>query len=342
MTTIRLRDLTAYVAVKPPVFVNARSITGYVLYDPAPPPPPVPPYLTDYKKPQEQLIHDLIAWSNPDFNTSYPVGTVTFGTPTSIQVDIRDYYKNDTQVVVTPKPGTGGRGSVVVKYRRINLSTLFRGKVANLNDYTAASTLPVATFQASFISAHGISLLDSDWPTNLTAISPDTVYTYALQPNGLCFTGSFSLKWTKGKRQMSDMVTDANRALPGRLYPGGNDFTTPGRKPVGEWQLYGLDASPAEATANMEAWASISPVTAGSIQTGVPELIAWLNANSGITNWSNSDSTVPGGLGGLTWYKYLLPSASIPEANVAYNRAIVIPAIAGSWFTGKLILHYNG
>lgn len=335
--TLTVRAVQAYAVARPVSGVTVRSINAYALVNPAPlvPGPPAP---TDYKADQIDMLYSLIEKSNPGFTAQFPKGTLLFGAPANVAVIPTDAYKTDTSILISPAPGSGIVGNQTVRYRRIDLSVIYKHMSLKMNDYSATTTLAAATWKASFIQKFGIKIPAADI-SNTAALNTAVLTNVSIAATSLCYKGTVQVTWTKGGRPLSTIFTDANRALVGRLYPGGNDFTTPGRKPQGEFQLYTQDASLISAT--LEAHA-VGGVAVGSGVATVLAIIDWLNANSGRTYWSTATDGTLGGLGGLSWYRYTIPHATIPEANSAkYNRCLVIQALAGSWFSGKLILHYN-
>lgn len=346
--TLTLRATSGYALAKPPAKATVRAISGYALVDPNPKAQLLPPVPTNYQTPQLEMLYDLIEKSNPGFKEQYPLGTVTFGQPTVVAVNKNDYYENDTSILVQPVSGKGF-GSQTVRYRRIDVGVLFTGIAIALNDYSPqAGFLANATWKASFLAKYRLSLTTADLNStnNMTA---GVSFPVPILPSCLCYRGQFNMTWTQGKRSIREFITDANRALAIRAYPGGNDFTTPGRKPIGEFQLYVMDISTYGPL--MNAFGSVfgSPFNTasqfnGSSSSSFDQIIAWLNANSGRTNWSKQSHTVEGGLSGLQWYTYnsSLPNAAIPEANSAkFNCCTVIQSLPTSWFSGKLILHYK-
>jgi len=293
---------------------------------------------TDYKADQIDILYDLIEASNPGFKTVYPKGTVQFGAPAVISVQPGDPYKNDTSILISAAPGSSVLGQQTVKYRRIDLGTIYRNMKLTLNDYFATTQLPVATWKASFAQKFGIKIPASDI-ANTAALSSGVATTVSVVTTSQCYKGSVQLTWTVGPRPFNMLITDSNRALAGRLYPGGNDFTTPGRKPQGEFIVYAQDASAISAILQ-----TIPPVwnpTVGA-NSGLQQILDWLNVNTAYNNWQIADAATPGGCVNITWYRYSLPAAALPEANVAkYNTAVVIQAAANSWFAGKVILQYK-
>lgn len=329
--------LPGYALVRPLSVLTTRSVQGYALVNPAPlvPGPPAP---TDYHADQIDILYDLIEKSNPGFKTAYPKGSILFAVPAIVALVPTDPYKTDTSIKISPAPGSGFVGSQTVRYRRIDLSVIFKHMTLKMNDYSATTTLAVATWKASFIQKFGLKIPAADI-SNSTGLTSGTLTNINIAATSLCYKGTVQLTWTVGPRPFSAIITDANRALVGRLYPGGNDFSG-ARKPQGEFQVYCQDASVIGAT--IESYAAVSNVVVGENAAIVQTLLNWLNASTGRTNWSTAASTTNGGIGGISWYKYTIPSASVPEANSAkYNRCLVIQGVAGSWFGGKIIIHYN-
>lgn len=294
---------------------------------------PVP---TDYKLSSTDLLYKLIEYSNPGFTAQFPKGTIQFSAPTSVSVVAGDAYNTDTTVTVSSAPGAGKIGNQTIRYRRIDMTTIFKSMVIKLTDYSAGTTLAEAVWKGSFRSQYGINIVDADF-TNTGAINGGNT-TIAIKATSLCYKGSFVLNWVSGKRLITSIITDANRALVGRLYPGGNDFTTAGRKPQGEFLVYCQDASSLKTL--LEALASSSAPS--STDSTVTQVVNFLLANTSRTDWNTGTVTESGGITGVIWYKYTLPNVAIPEGNSAkYTRCIVIQSGANSWFAGKIIIHYN-
>lgn len=293
---------------------------------------------TDYKADQIDILYNLVEASNPGFKAQFPKGTIQFGTPSVISVQPGDPYKNDTSILISAAPGSSALGQQTVKYRRIDLSAIYRGMKLTLNDYVASGTLPVATWKASFVQKYGIKIPASDI-ANTAALTSGALTNLNVAAASQCYKGTVQLTWTVGPRPFASIITDANRALVGRLYPGGNDFTTPGRKPQGEFLVFCQDAS--SLTTQLETIASGSvPLASNSV---VIALVAWLLSATSRTDWNTgSAATGSGGITGGNWYRYTIPNAAVPEANSAkFNRCLVIQGWAGSWFAGKIIIHYN-
>lgn len=335
--TLTVRATSGYALARPPGTLNVRSVAGYALVNPNPrtlTPAPVP---TDTRQVQTAMLYDLIEKSNPGFKVSYPVGSVVFGVPSAIAVNPNDPYQNDTTVRVTPAPNTTGMGVVSVNYRRIDLAKRFQSMKLMLTDWSAGTSIPTATWLPLVAAKYGLSITVDD-QQSLTGIVNNNFTTMQMKAACLCYKGSVPVYWTKTLQPLNTILTDANRALVGRLYPSGNDFTTPGRKPQGEFLAFCQDATSVAAILETMP-ASVNPVGTAAYVTAI---IDFLLANTVRTDWNAGATTISGGLISAVWYKYSLPNVAIPEANSAkYNRCIVIQSAAGSWFAGKIIIHYN-
>jgi len=342
--TSSIRSVGGYALVNLAHQTSVRNTFGYALVRRASDPLPIREVPSDLRKAQRQLLYDLIEETNPGFQALFPLAQLDFGKPSNITVSVGDPYKRDTSVVVSAKAGSGFMGSKTITYRRIDLGLLFRNMTLQLTDYYNSTALPKTLWVAALNYKYGLLLLESDIPaSNIGALPQTTVYGMAIDATtSLCYksTVAIQLQWLKGKRPMTDLIPDAKQVLVGRTFPAGNDFTDPNRKPVGEWETFGLDASDIKTT--IEAMGASQAIPADSTLPLVNAVVNWLAANSGRDYFSNKAATVKGGLCGLTWYKYTIPNAGVPEANSQrFNRVLVIQGVAGSWFSGKILLHYN-
>lgn len=335
--TLTVRAVNGYALARPLSGATIRAINAYALVDPNPivPGPPAP---TNYKADQIDILYDLIEKSNPGFKAQYPKGTVQFETPVSVAVIPTDPYKTDTSIVVSPAPGSTALGRQTIRYRRINLPVIFNQMSLTLADYSATTTLPVATWKASFVKKYGLNIPAADI-VNTAALASGTATTMAIVAGSLCYKGSVSLTWTNGPRQLADLITDSNRALVGRSYPAGNDFLE-GMKRLGEFLVYAQDFSAVAAALDTVPATWTAPV--GQNTASFLQVIAELNRLCPSVSWSNQIHTVEGGTTSLLWYRYLLPNAAVPEAKSdQFTSLVMIPALPGSWWRGNLYLHYG-
>lgn len=329
--------LPAYALTRPVSGLTTRAVRGYALVNPTPVIPAHAPVQTDYRIPQSDMIYDLIEKSNPGFKDIYPKGSIVFGTPTAITVDVADPYKNDTSILVTPATGSGGIGKVTVKYRRIDLSKILKDVVVRLDNYYTSTVAPPASWVAWFAAKYGISLVAADFASSQTIASGSNV-TANILSGCLCYKGTFPFVWTLGKRPITDLITDANRGLAGRAYPGGNDFSV-GRKPTGEFMTLTQDATSIKATLSA---LSTSWTPPGGANASLQAICDWLNANSGQSGWNIGNANTPGGLQNIQWFRYTLPNAAVPEVDsTKYTGVVVIQSSPDSWFTGRCLLQYT-
>lgn len=336
--TLTVRSvLPAYALTRPVSGLTTRAVRGYALVNPNPLVPAHAPVPTDYRTPQSDMIYDLIEKSNPGFKAIYPKGSVTFGVPAVIAVNKNDPYKNDTSILVTPKAGSGGIGKVTVNYRRIDLTVLFKNVPVRLDNYhTSASALP-AVYVPWFAAKYGVSLESGDVSAGQN-ITSGTQYARGPVASCLCYKGTINILWTLGLRPITDIITDANRGLAGRGYPGGNDFSV-GRKPTGEFMTLTQDAT--EIKTNLAA-IPVSWAAPGGANANLQTICDWLNANSGQTGWNIGNANAPGGTQNIQWFRYTLPNANVPEADsTKYTSVVVIQSSADSWFTGRCLLQYT-
>jgi len=329
--------LPGYALTRPVSGLTARAMQGYALVNPTPV-IVVPPVPTDYRKPQSLMIYDLIEKSNPGFKDVYPVGSVTFGAPTAITPVAGDPYQNDTSILVTPTPGSGGMGKVTVKYRRVDLGVLFKNTVLSFNNYHTTTSAFPATWVPWFAAKYGVSLDAADINSGQNVASGAAATIKTVLGTSLCYKGNISFVWTLGKRPITDLITDVNRGLVGRLHPGGNDFSV-GRKPTGEFMTITQDATEIKTILQTIPSAWVPP---GGANAGLQQICDWLNANSGQTGWNIGNANTPGGAANIQWYRYTLPNANVPEADsVKYNTVVLIQSSADSWFTGRCVLQYK-
>lgn len=293
------------------------------------------PVKTDYKATSIDLLYQLIEYSNPGFTAEFPKGTLQFSAPTAVAVIPGDVYKTDTSVNVSSAPGAGKVGNKDIRYRRISLPVLFKNMVIRLTAYYTTSGLPRDEWRSLFRATYGINIPDEDFASTAGIVAGNN--TVRIATTSLCYKDSFTVNLVKSGRPVTDVITDANRALAGRLYPGGNDFTSPGRKQQGEFTVYCIDAS--EVFLQHPTLVASGTWPSGGIGA---TLANWLNVHTSRKNWNVGQHTVEGGLTGLSFFKYTIPHANVPEANSAkYNRVLVLQSAATSWFAGKIIIHWN-
>ena len=286
-----------------------------------------------YQKPQLELLLDLIKEANPGMPFPPTAANLRFGTPVAQAVPSGGIA--DTNIRVTGSDPYFG--SKVVQYRRLSLDSIFKNMTpVPLEYYSATPATTTGLFVENLNRVYGTSFLPNDF-----TFAPNTTLqangNFALTPvaGNLCYspTGGSMFIWRNVKPFLKQVTS--NGTLTGRQYPGGNDFVTPGRKPQGEYLAYSVDNTIPQ----------ISGINFGS--GTVTNTALWQQVITPLKVFDPRFTTAvghtaEGGLNGLAYVTYALPNALVPEANSAlYKFAIVIVAQAGSWFQGRLILHYN-
>lgn len=290
--------------------------------------------MTDFRKPQDDLLYDLIEEANPGFKAKFAKGSFVID-------NLRTYTPQAGEIANTiarlrAAPGSAGIGTKDIKYRRIDLSKLFKNiSPITLTTWQAATNLPIANVIAEINARYGLYLRPEDFPsTSSIGTTTATMVCSASQ----CFISQFSARYVKGKRPASDAIT--NPSLNGRLYQGGNDFPA-GSKTQGDYLTYGMDLSAVAATINaLSASGSLAAANASLVT-----IVAEMNKQMGSNMFDASQAhSVQGGMGGLAFLRLsALPNASYPFANSAkFSKVIMFTAQATSWFQGTMYCHYNG
>lgn len=289
-----------------------------------------------YQKPQMDLLFDLIKEANPGIEFPFNPSTMKAATPVAQAVPSGGIV--DTNVVVTPRTNDHWFGTVKVQYRRLSLLSIFKNMTPVIVEYyhpTATST--VGKFIQNLNRVYGTSLLPDDFTyPGATALAANTAFNMAPVAGNLCYApaGGIQCLWRLVKPILSEVAP--NGTLTGRLYPGGNDFVTPGRKPQGEYLAYSVNNTSTFLTGVSAGSGVIGPTAAWE------NILGPLKAADSRFTAMVGHNVAPGGLNGLSYVTYALPNVLVPEANSElYKFAVVIVSQATSWFQGRLILHYN-
>lgn len=298
---------------------------------------------TDYRKQEKDLLLDLIEEANPGWAENIPLDDVVFGTPTVLTPV--DSEGRNTSITIKAKQGsTSVIGSRVIKYRRLDVGKLFRGRSLVLTKYTTLNVLPYADILELLLSQCGINFD----PTDMLAgtVQAGNSRSFAIQPSSLCYTGSLTFVWNKGKRDISELLTDG--LLDGRVYPQGLIDVQDGSKPQGELMFYNTDFT----ALSMAAW--FNGVTSGGFDNGAwntsvnsTALVNLLKTLRPDIPWSRGHVAITkGGIGYCYFKRYTLPHADVPEANVGlFKRVMVLEpanmANPDNWFFGRIYLHYS-
>lgn len=317
-----------------------------------------------YPKTSAELVLDLIAASNPDLPFPLTTTSVFVGPPTVIPV-VAPSIAN-TSARVSSKPSSSYAGSKVVSYRRVNLADLFRNITPNVRKYSAtgdAGSNPFTIYQLlPFLNdIYGLKLSTDDVNDGIfpayTTITEGGVskrvasITMAAKATSQAFTGSVLIRTQAGQRELSSAITKGE--LPGRLYPGGNDFVTVTKDRL-DIMAYGFDwtemmlALGATGQTLWSIWRDW-PVGANAntaVAADQQKFFDVINAKFGTaltTGHQTSTPAVRWNLVGAAAQVITLPSALYPEANSKdYNRMIMIPPLPGhTWAAGRMYLHFN-
>lgn len=302
-----------------------------------------------YDKPSAEMVYDLINEANPSLPFQVSPSNMNLGVPSNVTPSGNNIQ--DTQITLSAKPNSDFIGRASVRYRRINLGTLFRGMVVqiakwspNLPGGSGTTMFTVHQLLDDINAKYGIKLSPED-VTNQNITRGNTLengkytrtVTVAAAAGSLGFKGSFTLKWLEAPRDLEGMVTLTDIA--GRAFPGGNVFDENHLK-VMNFMATGIDW-----TDQMTGWTRL-PFTRQAMVSGSTLrpfyetiLIPWLNATYGLDlTWADwSDRWFHTGLA--------IPAADLPEANSRYcDRLIIIepPTEAGErGVVGRLMIHLN-
>lgn len=299
---------------------------------------------TDYRKPQLTLIRDLIEKANPGYKAMVPESAVSYGAPKPLATA----GGSDTGIRVTANSGQRiVIGNTTITYRRIDLTKLFAGRTLILTKYTISNTLPYADILALILSQLGVNLDPADFTAR--TISENGTSLFTVLGTSLCYKGSFTVQWVKGKRDLAEMM--GNKVLDGRVWPQGLVDVQDGSKYQGEHICYDADFSFMASTLNA--------YTSGQVDTGAwntpldsSAMVAGLKTVRPDIPWSRSAAPAVGGgniggIGYLYFKRYILPNPAVPEANSGmYTKVMVLEPTnmntpENNWFFGRILIHYN-
>lgn len=282
-----------------------------------------------YSKPQIELLLDLINESNPGLmelrdlqNTSYGVPKVRTPGPGEIA---------DTTLELYAKPGTFYIGKQIVHYRRVDLSRLFANMVVLLDRWQPGSIRREYIVE-QVNKKYNLSLIPDDLPDSAWSANTHNV---TIAATSLAYRGTLRFQYAPGKRDLDQILNKTVfdiRDWDAQYVEG---------KPLLSLAGVGIDytrlRAPADSITN--GWV-IAGTGTGSAQ--INQLFSWFSKVTGITLAAGVSHTQVGGMAGLTVSRFNLPSANAPEGNAEkFNRVLVIASKPDSWFTGKLLIHYN-
>lgn len=331
-----------------------------------------------YSKTTKQMMVDLINAGNPQL--PFPVNETDFefGLP---EVIANPGNGHNTKIRLTAKPNTNYVGNVQLTYRRLDVGRIFGNMTLEVFRWIAntGSLSQVLTTLNDMLPLYsekfGFNFQIGEWTDrNLTGYNGIRGDTFTITPvaTNLAFVGNATAKWTIGERTLESLLSVD--VIPGRRYPGGNDFVTPGHK---YWVTPdGFDVDYSFAKDYLES-SSLANGSAGNVRTNVfvgdaygdggqttrqyieDNILKTLkNRNgdfytiltaAGLGQPVQDGINTPFRLNGLMWRRYALPHPDLPEANSEfYNRCVVMDlseTVGGNgpsnWGVGRLFMHYN-
>jgi len=321
-----------------------------------------------YSKTSKQMVVDLINAGNP--NLPFPINATDFEFSTP-EVITDPGNGHNTRIRVMAKPNTNYVGNVVVTYRRLTMSYVFRNMTLQVQNWianTGANGTVLTTVRSLlplYKDKYGFNFVPEEFTDgNLTGyhgIRGDAFNITPLATN-LAFIGSVNARWDIGERTLESLLPVDQ--VQGRRYPGGNDFSGAHKywvTPDGFDVDFTSDAAFLDAFTVGRAFGvshstySLQMQQLGAliaarcpVRPGAP-FAAYLHRSVNSNDLSSPDDAtygyraVTGGLNGLTTVRVTLPHANFPEANSEfYNRAIIVTLPDDCpWGAGRIFLHYN-
>lgn len=326
-----------------------------------------------YGKTTRQMLVDLINEGNPDL--PFPINDTDFDF-TMPEVIADPGNGHNTRVRVIAKAGTNYIGNILVTYRRLTISTIFRNMILELEHWvpnTGANGNVISNVYSLlplFSEKFGLNFEANDQCWNNQNLTGNhgvggSTFNITAHANNWAYIGSVQARWLVGERTLESLLP--NDIVAGRQYPGGNDLDNPEHKyyvtPDGfdrdytEYKNF-MESSSIASGVN-GAVSQMIGISMNSLDTfGRSFMSTVLNSirnRAGDFYLANMDSShhagsspngylnLPFSLNGTYARRYALPHAAVPEANAEfYNRVVVIELPEDCpWGTGKLFLHYN-
>lgn len=324
-----------------------------------------------YSKTPKQLVVDLINAGNPQLPFLVTEADFNFSIP---EVITDPGNGHNTRIRIMAKPNTNYTGNLLVTYRRLDIGRIFKNMTLSVQKWmanTGANGTVLLTLKdifPLFSDKYGFNFIPEDWTDrNLTGYNGvrGDLFTIAPVANNLAFVGTVNGRWDIGERTLESLL--AVDQIPGRRFPGGNDFTVPAARKY--WMLPDThDIDFTEQAAVLEngnltnqyigyGWSSyytaqtafrdqvLSRVTPRQNERGITSFKTRMAVSQ---EYNKTDpiagyTLVEGGLNGMILTKVILPNASYPEANSEFfNRALVMAFPADCpWGTGRVFFHYN-
>lgn len=315
-----------------------------------------------YSKTAKAMLIDLINEGNPQLPFDINETDFEFSIPEVIATLPNGH---NTKVRVMSKPSSAYIGNVVVTYRRLTLSNIFRNMVPEVEQWFTNSKVingtQVTTLYAllpQFSAKYGIVLEESQFNdvslSTANGVRGD-LFSITAKATSWAYIGSCNMKWTNGEQTLASLLPVD--VINGRLYPGGNNFEEGApRKVFVTSESFDIDFTSMKVDLE-NGWISPS-YPFGNQATGPAALMVGIKnglnaklAAKGSTlqfvapasgQYANY-KTVPFSLEGIIATRVALPNPNYPEANSEfYNRLVtfVLPADC-EWGVGRVYMHYN-
>lgn len=288
-----------------------------------------------YTKPQIHLLTDLVNEANPGLNLApVAVENTRLGIP---------YHRTpgpgeigDTSVEIFPRDNSFFIGRVVVHYRRIRVERLFANKVVEFDRWREAN-MTVDDLAKWLNQRYNTTFVAEDFAGSSWS-SSTSVRTVEIHSSSLCYKGTLSFRWVRGKRELDQILQ--TRDFKGRYWSLLHKNTPEDHRPLLTLTNYGRDFTDFKRNIDM-----ISNNSVIGSNTNTNHLRVILNRYNQIANTSltvDEPHTTVNGLAGLRMTRVSIPSNNVTEANSDdFSHALVISSEEDSWFGGRIILHYN-
>lgn len=228
----------------------------------------------------------------------------------------------NSKATFTLLPSSGYKGSKDLAFTRFPLSNLLTGKDITLLKPKAGVTT-VSGLVDTFNQTFGTQLTANDFVAGDLSQTGNTTLT----------ASDTSLFFIPGG------TIDVGFVYPGSARDSELDiYAWPDL--VGQLATYGIDYSTTQGKSLFSGIAASGTVLSDAVGDTFASMS---NALGGITIFSGGSYQTLGGMRAAVAFSYSLPNAAIPDADQTgrFAKVIVVPPLAGSWFTRPLYFHYN-